>query len=359
MARGRRGESWLRLALIPELTPARVRCLLAAFPDADSILGASTASLRGIVPEDVIEHIRAGPDATLLDRTEDWLQGPGHRFLTLGADDYPRYLREIADAPPFLYLNGDAELLHKPALAVVGSRHPTAQGKENAYAFAKALSDGGLVIVSGLALGVDACAHAGGLDGVSRSIAVIGTGMDLVYPARNRDLAHRIASEGLLVSEFPLGTPALGRNFPRRNRIISGLSVGCLVVEAAPQSGSLITARLAGEQGRDVFAIPGSIHSPLSKGCHALIKQGAKLVENARDVMEELGVERPARKEEAAQEKEKVNDVLKELGFDPVTVDALAQRTALRTEDLLGQILELELNGQIARLPGGRIQRIR
>ncbi len=352
-------NAWLRLALIPELTPARARELLAIFPTPATILDASNVSLGKILSQETIGCLRAGPDPQLFDRTLRWLDEPGRRFITIVDDDYPNYLKEIPDAPPFLYVNGDHHLLNRPSIAVVGSRNPTAQGLDNAYAFAKSLGDNGLCVVSGLALGVDARAHAGGLDSIGRSVAVLGTGLDLVYPARNRELAHRLAKEGTLISEFPLGIPALAANFPRRNRIISGLCLGCLVVEAAPQSGSLITARLAAEQGRDVFAIPGSIHSPLSKGCHSLIKQGAKLVETAQDVLEELGVAGLLAKNIPASGDNLSNPLLDQIGYDPVTMDALSARTSLRADQVAALVLELELSGHIARLPGGRLQRVR
>ena len=227
-------------------------------------------------------------------RREAWLEDPANDIVTLADTRYPRQLLQIPDPPPLLHVKGRVELLSRPALAIVGSRNATAQGMANAEAFARTLSDAGLTIVSGLALGIDAAAHRGGLAGSASSVAVLGTGADIVYPARNRALAHELAAGGALVSEFPLGMKPLAGNFPRRNRLISGLALGCLVVEAAADSGSLITARLAAEQGREVFAIPGSIHSPLAKGCHALIKQGAKLVESARDILEELRMGAPS-----------------------------------------------------------------
>jgi DNA processing protein len=252
---------------------------------------------------------------------------------------------------------GDSRLLSSQALAVVGSRNATPQGLKNARDFARVLSDAGLAIVSGLALGVDGEAHRGGLDGRGSTIAMLGTGIDVVYPARNRSLAQEISSRGAMVSEFPLGTEPHAGNFPRRNRLISGLARGCLVVEAALDSGSLITARLAADQGREVFAIPGSIHSPLSKGCHALIKQGAKLVESAQDVLEELGVATtaPATAKETAADK----GLLEDMGFDPCDIDQLAGRSGLPVEAVSAMLLKLELDGKIASLPGGLYQRIR
>jgi DNA processing protein len=257
-----------------------------------------------------------------------------------------------------LYVRGNAALLQTRGLAMVGSRNATPQGLQTAENFAKTLAGRGLCIISGLALGIDAAAHRGALAAGGATIAVIGTGADRIYPARNKELALAIVEQGAIVSEFPLGTPAIAANFPRRNRIISGLSRGVLVVEAAPESGSLITARLAGEQGREVFAIPGSIHSPVARGCHKLIKQGAKLVETAQDVLEELGdieqqvatIESPTPSEE--------NPLLAALGHDPCALDELVERTGLRADQLLGELLTLELSGQLATLPGNRYQRL-
>jgi DNA processing protein len=277
--------------------------------------------------------------------------------LTLADTAYPKQLLEIPDPPALLYVAGDARLLSSPALAIVGSRNATPQGLRNAHAFARALSDAGLAIVSGLAIGVDSEAHRGGLEGPGSTIAVLGTGIDVIYPRRNAPLAEDILSRGALVSEFPLGTEPHAGNFPRRNRLISGLAKGCLVVEAAVDSGSLISARFAADQGREVFAIPGSIHSPLSKGCHALIKQGAKLVESAQDVLEELGIS--ARRAEIAPEPGEGHDLLEKMGFDPCDIDELTVRSGLPAEAVSAALLELELDGKIAGLPGGLYQRIR
>jgi DNA processing protein len=277
--------------------------------------------------------------------------------LTLADTAYPKQLLEIPDPPALLYVAGEARLLSSPARAIVGSRNATPQGLRNAHAFARALSDAGLAIVSGLAIGVDSEAHRGGLEGSGSTIAVLGTGIDIIYPRRNAPLADDILSRGALVSEFPLGTEPHAGNFPRRNRLISGLARGCLVVEAAVDSGSLISARLAADQGREVFAIPGSIHSPLSKGCHALIKQGAKLVESAQDVLDELGI--PARRAEIAPKPGGGHDLLEKMGFDPCDIDELTVRSGLPAEAVSAALLELELDGKIAGLPGGLYQRIR
>ncbi len=293
-----------------------------------------------------------------VDRSLAWADQPGQHILTLADAAYPRALLEIPDPPTLLYVRGNPALLQKRGLAMVGSRNATPQGLQTAEAFAKALASQGQCIISGLALGIDAAAHRGALAAHGETVAVIGTGADRIYPARNKALALAIVEQGAVVSEFPLGTPALAANFPRRNRIISGLSRGVLVVEAAPESGSLITARLAAEQGREVFAIPGSIHSPVARGCHKLIKQGAKLVETAADVLEELGnyVDLPLPRPDPAQVED--NPLLAALGHDPCSLDDLAERTGLHAGQLLPELLILELSGQIAPLPGNRYQRL-
>jgi DNA processing protein len=289
-----------------------------------------------------------------------WLKDPANRLLTPADADYPRRLLQLLpDPPPRLFVKGRVELLSRPALAIVGSRNATAQGMANAEAFARALSDAGLTVVSGLALGIDTAAHRGGLAGTSSSVAVLGTGADLVWPARNRALAHDLSARGALVSEFPLGTRPLAGNFPRRNRLISGLALGCLVVEAATDSGSLITARLAAEQGAEVFAVPGSIHSPLAKGCHALIKQGAKLVESAADILEELRL--PAASARAPDEPPldaRARRLLDALGYDACDVDTLAARSGLQVAELAALLTQLELDQRVAVLPGGLYQRL-
>jgi DNA processing protein len=270
---------------------------------------------------------------------------------------------EIADPPSVLYAQGRIELLQRESLAIVGSRNATAQGEANAASFAKALSDAGLTVISGLAIGIDAAAHRGGLEGRGSTIAVLGTGIDVRYPKRNVALAERIGTQGLLLSEFPLGTGPVASNFPRRNRLISGLAQGCLVIEAALVSGSLITARTAAEQGRDVFALPGSIHSPLSKGCHALIKAGAKLVESAEDVLTELSGFRASgyaatTGAEGASAGQAASDLLPFMGHDPVDVDALCARADMSVEQVTAELLRLELEGRVAALPGGLYQRL-
>lgn len=301
------------------------------------------------------DALAKGPNEGLLSRTLEWLSQPGRSLVALGDSDYPRTLLEISDPPTILYGVGDLRLLDRPALAVVGSRNATQQGLADARAFARALSDAGYAVVSGLALGIDAAAHRGGLEGRSSTIAVVGTGLDRVYPAANRELAHEIAGRGLILSEFPLGAAPAASNFPRRNRLISGLSRGVLVVEAAMKSGSLTTARLALEQGRDVFAIPGSIHSPLSKGCHWLIKEGAKLVDSVEDIAGELGGAAIARSEAAdfADTSPATDPVLSALGHSPASLDVLAQRTGMAAATLAAELTRLELAGHVERLPGG------
>ena len=353
--------AWLRLALTPKLGPSTQRKLLRAFRGPREILEASPAELVRAAGESAASALLAGADTGLVQRSIDWLQEPGNHLLTLPDERYPRALLETADPPLLLFVKGRVELLDQAALAVVGSRSATPSGIRDAEAFAQVLSDAGLTIVSGLALGIDSAAHRGGLSGACSSVAVVGTGLDKVYPARNRELAHRLAVEGALVSEFPLGTPPLAANFPRRNRVISGLARGCLVVEAALRSGSLITARQASEQGREVFAVPGSIHSPLSKGCHWLIKQGAKLVETAQDVLEELGMvpASPRAEDEAPPLQPHESAVLAAMGFEPVDPDTICQRTNLAPDAASAILLKLELDGYLSRLPGGLLQRMR
>ena len=378
--------AWLRLTLTPGIGNGAARRLLARFGLPQSIFQQTEAALQLCVPAAQAKALREIPQGweALWQTTAQWLanaapQGPARAIVSLGDLRYPQALLDTEDPPLLLYLMGPALLLeHQPfpsdrCLAVVGSRNPTAQGAENARLFARALCGAGLTIVSGLALGVDAAAHEGALEAatsagtMAATIAVVGTGLDRVYPRKNLDLAHRIAAHGLIVSEYPLGTPPLPGNFPKRNRIISGLSQGTLVVEAALASGSLITARMAAEQGREVFAIPGSIHAPQSRGCHALIRQGAKLVESAQDVLEELkipaatvpglphqGVNAPGA--DASDETE--DPVLAALGYDPMGLDALIARTGMDASTLQVALLELELDGRIARLPGGLFQRV-
>ena len=355
-------ESWLALGLIDGLGGESIRRLLMAFGTPAEIFSANIASLERVVKRKVAYNIVQGVDEKRIAPTLKWLEDPPNSIITLADSEYPSLLLNISDPPPILYLKGKRELLNSCTLAIVGSRNATPQGLANAEAFAEAASNAGLCIASGMASGVDAAAHRGGLRGSAASIAVVGTGLDLVYPAGNRELAHELAEKGALISEFPLGTPAIGSNFPRRNRIISGISHGCLVVEAALRSGSLITARQALEQGREVFAIPGSIHSPLSKGCHALIKEGAKLVESADDILCELGyrfTQSTAHNAAADESDGEESVLLRHLGHDITNIDTLCVRSGLTVEMVSAMLLAFELDGVVASLPGGRYQRLR
>lgn len=395
--------AWLRLSLTPGVGNASARKLLAVFGLPDAVFGQSTTALLQVVHAGQAAALRAEPPelAALLELTWTWLQEAGEagamrQVVVLGDPDYPASLLSMEDPPLLLYLLGAGKfrlnhdhalsnqgpsasnliansLLH--SIAVVGSRNPTPQGAANARLFAKALAQAGLTVVSGLALGVDGAAHEGALDSLTpgshqlATVAVVGTGLDRVYPKDHRELAHRIAQNGLIVSEYPLGTPPLAANFPKRNRIIAGLAQGTLVIEAALKSGSLITARLTADQGKDVFAIPGSIHSTQARGCHALIKQGAKLVESAQDVLEELkldgsvgcaieSVTDNARDAKAEGLLGAEDELLNALGFDPVGLDALQARCGMDTANLQAQLMGLELDGLVARLPGGLFQRV-
>ena len=373
-------QAWLRLTLTPGVGNETSRKLLAAFGSAQAVFDQSATALRQLGSERLVSAIQSTPAALAgqLQTTLDWLDAGDDRcVVSLGDAAYPPALLDINDPPLMLYMLGskagraqDATKSIAVNLAIVGSRNPTPQGEANARQFAKAFGSAGLCVVSGLALGIDGAAHDGAMLGGGETIAVVGTGLDRVYPKKHLSLAHRIVQQGMIISEFPLGTPPLMSNFPKRNRIISGLSRGTLVIEAALQSGSLITARLAAEQGKEVFAIPGSIHSPQSRGCHALIKQGAKLVELAQDVLEELNLspsgllnsvngasELITASDESAEAS--LNDpLLAALGFDAVSLDALQARTGLDTPRLQAQLLEFELDGQVARLPGGLFQRM-
>ena len=356
--------AWLRLTLISGIGGETQRKLLKAFGLPQAIFSASFSMLRGVVGDKAAQLLLANDNTVAINTALQWAEGEDQRILTLADAEYPQSLLEIPDPPSLLYVRGRCELLNQASLAIVGSRNPTPQGIQNAENFAEALAAEGLVIVSGLAIGIDTAAHRGALKAQGGSIAFIGTGIDRIYPARNLELAHQLARQGCVVSEFPLGTPAIASNFPRRNRLISGISRGVLVVEAAPKSGSLITARLAGEQGREVFAIPGSIHSPQSRGCHQLIKQGAKLVETAEDVRVELrwaGVVPNSGRFVATTDRLHTPEdpLLALLGFDPCSLDELAERSSLPVETLNTRLLQLELAGELCSLPGGRFQRLR
>ena len=356
--------AWLRLLETPGVGREAARRLLSAFGSAEGVFRASGTEQRSVIGPAAAQALGSAPDGfpALLARTLQWLESAPneHAIVLLGDPLYPAALLETADPPLLLYARGQPARLQAAALAVVGSRNPTQQGVENARAFAQHLSQSGFVVVSGLALGIDAAAHDGALNGPSGTIAVVGTGLDEVYPKRNSKLAQRIVEQGLLLSEFALGTPPLPGNFPVRNRIIAGLTRGTLVVEAALQSGSLITARLAAEAGRDVYAIPGSIHSPQSRGCHALIKQGAKLVDSAQDILEDQNVPlAPAARTEAESKRAEAADPLLEaLGYDPMSLESLVARTGWSAGQLNIKLLELELDGRVARLAGQMFQRI-
>ncbi len=319
------------------------------------------------MPPETRGYLRA-PDLAAAEQDLKWLERSGARLIPVDHADFPPLLRQIADPPLALFTRGDAALLASPQLAMVGSRNPSVEGRRNAEEFAAYLSRCGLTITSGMALGIDAASHRGALKAGGATVAVWGTGLDKAYPPRNLDLAEEIAAKGLLVSEFPPGTPPLPTHFPRRNRLISGLSVGTLVVEAANRSGSLITARLASEQGREVFAIPGSIHNPMARGCHRLLREGAKLVESAADILEELApllkLELPAAEtatdaaSAAPPEDPEYRLLLNSLDFAPTSVDSLVERTGLTPDVVSSMLLMLELQGHVEASPGGGYSRV-
>jgi len=363
--------SWLALYHAPGIGPARFNRLLEIFGDPADILKTGRGQLHQFgLADSTIDALRQ-PDVQAIEHDLEWQAKPGNRIMTCQDTDYPALLQEISDPPPLLYIHGNIEVLQEPQLAMVGSRNPTAAGRQTAIDFARHLSTAGLVITSGMALGIDAAGHQGALDAGAPTIAVMGTGLDRVYPARHRDLARQIAQIGVLVSEFPPGTPPIAENFPRRNRIISGLSLGTLVVEAAIRSGSLISARYALEQGREVFAIPGSIHNPLARGCHHLIRQGAKLVETAQDIMDELGALAAAldrgvttaspsgSRETTPQLDEDYAQLLESIGFENTSIDMLVKTTHLTPAEVSSMLLQLEMNGYIAANPGGFYNRLK
>jgi DNA processing protein len=298
---------------------------------------------------------------------EAWLAPPRNHRLRKNSDDYPELLARLSDSPDQLYVSGNIDALHLPAIAIVGSRNPTRGGMQNAYEFARHLGRCGFVIVSGLAQGIDTAAHKGALAADAPTVALLGHGIDKIYPASNKALSEDIVRNGALVSEFPLGSPPRREHFPQRNRLISGLSLGTLVIEAAKRSGSLITARLAGDQGREVFAIPGSIHNPLARGCHQLIRQGARLVESADDILNELAplishvMQNQAATEPAETESTRDADyqsLLDALAYDPASVDQLAEKSGLTIDQVSSMLLILELEGEIESLHGGRFSKI-
>ena len=382
-------KAWLRLSLTPGVGNITARALLKAFGLPEIIFQKSAAQLQAIVSPAVSHLLCLEPEGLedALNTTWEWLQKPAprhaamtlhKRLLTLADTDYPSSLMLTPDPPCLLYVMGQTQHLHllspaafkaPMAVAVVGSRNPTPQGRINAHEFASSLAQSGLTVISGLALGVDTEAHRGALEGGSmanplRTVAVVGTGLDRVYPHQNHALALSIAAHGLLMSEYPLNTPPITSNFPKRNRLIAGLSQGCLVVEAAARSGSLITAKQAIDMGKEVFAIPGSIHTTVAKGCHDLIKQGAKLVDCAQDILEELkdlptlDQNTPAELNLSMKE-DPALQVLAHLGLDPVGLDELQKRSGLPTAQLQAELFQLELNGALGRLPGGLYQKLK
>jgi DNA processing protein len=358
-------SAWLALVRAPGIGPATALRLLARFGDPQALFAAGPAAWAEAGLPGALHASLLHPDADGVEQDRRWLDADGRHLVAWTDARYPPLLREIAQPPIALFCHGDPALLAQRQLAIVGARAVSPQGAETAEAFAAELTRCGLLVTSGLALGVDGAAHRGALAAGGATVAVCGTGLDRLYPARHRELAREIAARGVIVSEFPTGTPALAENFPRRNRIISGLSLGVLVVEAAPQSGSLITAKLAAEQGREVFAIPGSIHSPMSRGTHALIRTGAKLTESVHDILEELAAQlgetfAPPR-ERAAAPGPKLDPqrqrVLDAVGFEPTTFDRLVERLAMPVDALCSALLTLELDGCIATAPGGAYQR--
>jgi DNA processing protein len=359
---------WIALSLVEGLGNTMLCQLLLLLKSPEAILAASYAELRDTVSKDVAERIQRAMEHADIAKALDWLEQPDNHLITLADLHYPRRLLETDQPPPLLYAKGNLQILKRPAMAIVGSRHATAQGETTAENFAESLCRAGLAVVSGLALGIDGAAHRGALKADGATIAVVGTGLDIVYPAKHKALAHQIAQHGLLLSEYALGTPSINYNFPRRNRIISGLSEGCLVVEANVDSGSLITAKLAIEQGREVFAIPGSIHSPVSKGCHALIKQGAKLVESTDDILSELRHIRLPNASLADSPNglipnwtnlpSEASPVLACMGFDPIFAEQIAARSGLTPGEVSTMLTLLELEGVVSHLANGQFQRL-
>jgi DNA processing protein len=363
---------WLALYRVTGVGNRGLHRLLEHFRTPQSLFEASAEQLRGFgLAPATIDALRQ-PDWQVVEKDLAWLSAPGNRLLKFGEAAYPPLLADIPDPPLLLFVHGDPDYLLQPQLAIVGSRNPSRDGIALAEDFAAYLSGCGLTICSGLAAGIDAAAHRGALRGTAGTVAVTGTGLDRVYPARHRELAHQIAENGVLVSEFPPGTPPLSGNFPRRNRIISGLSLGTLVVEAALRSGSLITARQALDQGREVFAIPGSVHNPLVRGCHALIRDGAKLVESGEHILEELASQLPLNHSapvvpaRAADEivrplelSPEYSELLDLMGYEAVAVDQLVQRSGLTPEQVSSMLLLLELEDRVHSSPGGRYTRAR
>ena len=365
---------WLHLLGTPGIGRTVARRLLSIFGSPGAVRDAPSDALASQIGKPLAAALRTrAPDLPeRVAATWDWLHAaPNRHILTIDqAGHYPRGWLDSSDPPLLVHAEGDLSLLQRPALAIVGTRHPTPDGLAHARGFAAVASEAGLTVVSGLAIGVDGAAHEGALTGPGSTIAVLGSGLDRIYPRSHLDLAHRIAQQGLLISEMPMGTAPLPAHFPQRNRLIATLALGTLVVEAAVRSGSLLTARLSVEAGREVFAVPGSIHNPQARGCHALIRQGAKLVESLEDVLEELHLAAPAtapREVSAnvelplallpASDGHDEDPLLTALGWSPATLDVLQARTGWNTSTLSVRLLELELRGDVTRLPGGVFQR--
>jgi len=361
--------AWVTLSRAPGLDIRRLEDLLASAGCASEVLRLPAEHLAAAgIGEAACQHLAQG--AALGGNERRWLEQPGHHLLPFTDARYPPLLRVTGGGPLALYVCGEPERLLEPQLAIVGSRNPTPAGVENAFAFARQLALQGLAITSGLAQGIDAAAHRGALSVPAPTIAVVGTGIDLVYPRLHAELSRQIAADGALVSEFPLGMPPRAANFPRRNRLIAGLSLGTLVIEAAQRSGSLITARLAGEAGREVFALPGSIHNPLARGCHRLLRDGAKLTENAADILSELNFSclrsapptvpsAAAGAVKSTASMDKAHEILLDaLGFEPLDLDALVLRTGFKPEEVSSMMLILELEGHVKSAHGGRYTRI-
>lgn len=352
---------WLALWRTPQIGSRRLLKLLTVFPQPEEIFQASNAQLSALGLSEIIIQALRQPDWVAVEHDLKWQQGRNRHIIIYTDKNYPPLLQQISAPPALLFVEGNIELLHGLQLAVVGSRNPSPSGADNARQFASYLAAGGLTIVSGLALGIDTAAHSGALAANGKTIAVLGSGLDQVYPHSNLTLAEKIIANGALVSEYPPDTAPQAKYFPQRNRIICGLSLGVLVVEATLRSGSLITARLAAEQGREVFAIPGSIHNPLARGCHYLIRQGAKLVETAQDIVEELGAlgnfvaqQSPS---STSTSSVKLNtqqqQLLEFIGFEPTSIDQLMNRSGLSAQTIAALALTLELEGKICSVPGG------
>jgi len=348
-------DAWLRLTLVPGIPPRAQQALLRELRTPHDVLGARADDIARIAGMEVASAWSRGAPEPLVARTREWLAQDDHHFITLGDGEYPPQLLQIATPPTAFYAIGDVAWLQRPAIGVVGSRNATTQGVMDAEEFSRALSAAGLTVVSGLAHGIDAAAHRGGLAEAGKTVAVMGTGADRIYPRANADLAREIARAGCIISEFPLGIGAAAGNFPQRNRLISGLARAVLVVQAAEESGSLITARCAAEQGRDVLAIPGSIHSTLAKGCHKLIKEGAKLVDGVEDILTELAL---APAQSLKRRSAPPHPLLRAMGADPLTIDEIIARTGASASSIATQLSQLEIAGSVEMLAGGRFQQV-